>query len=114
VVAAIPFLAFALPNEYGLYLYSLPGFISLIQAIFPTLAGWLLVFGTYAIIILAYLFWLVKDFVRMAMHKSPDIFVDRTDTIGFLLFYSVVVLLGMAVYYARPKWKKAKDEKGNI
>jgi hypothetical protein len=98
VAAALPLIFTAFVGaEYGAFApYAVLASICLGQAIYPTLLGWALVVGIYAVGSLVYLFALIRGLIELA-HG------DGTDAFAVAMIAALLLAIDTALLYHRPK-----------
>ena len=113
ILSIVPLLFFALWGwEYGAFLlYFSPAILCLIQYLYPTILGWLILFSIYLAGAIVYLYVYFKDLLQLILGtKSGDsIFVDWNDSLIFTVLIALIVAIALNLYRKRPRQIKIQQ-----
>lgn len=109
LVAAFPFFVFSLVGwGYGATPYYLVfGLLCILQAIWPTLLGWIVVFLAYLFGTIIYAVTLFIDVSHILSDQNGLILSDLDDSVFFSMLLVLLVGICVALFYVRPReWDK--------
>jgi hypothetical protein len=104
-LAAIPAALFAIVGiAYGaFFLYAPIAAMCIIQMFYPTFFGWavvaLIAWGAFA----SYAYLAVLDLVRLLGGDQPSLFLNSSDTFGFLILLGILGAVAAGLTFKRPK-----------
>jgi hypothetical protein len=105
ILAALPLILFALGGlEYGGFaINALLASICLLQVIYPTLLGWMVIAATYGSGSAAYFYVAIRDLIVIARGDQPSLFLNSTDDTVFALFLAFLLIIDVVLVLCRPK-----------
>jgi len=90
--------------------YAVLGTLCLLQVLYPTFAGWCVVFVLFLYAALQYSILVVGDVVRLwAGSDPPQVFSDPVNTVVTLLQFSMVIFIAIRLPFVRPRLPPAQD-----
>ena len=90
--------------------YAVLGTLCLLQVLYPTFAGWCVVFVLCLYAALLYSILVVGDAVRIWTRSDPpQIFSDPMNTVVTLLQFSMVIFIAVRLPFVRPRVPPTRD-----
>jgi len=90
--------------------YAVLGTLCLLQVLYPTFAGWCVVFVLFLYAALLYSILVVGDAVRIWTRSDPpQIFSDPMNTVVTLLQFSMVIFIAVRLPFVRPRVPPTRD-----
>lgn len=105
LVGFVPWILIAIIGaEYGAFwFYVIPAILCLVQYFFPTILLWGVCFFLYLVPIIYYLNYLLADIYRLLVGIRPTAMVNYVDSLVFITFEIVLLLVTYFIFLSRPK-----------